>query len=1011
MIVCNVNLFKRFHIVFGLMLFFFNAGIVAHVQAATQEIYFDTGTTTTDLAENISFNKFDPSLGTLTGVTIESAGSVDNSTLVLTNDAANNNTFSYSSSISMILEVLTGSGNFNTVFTNMPLAGTGGLITLPAGASTQNLGPVASTSATATISVAASDLSQFVGTGQNNMTCRTFTGSNMSGGGGNISYVQVTDARCFGKIIYTYTPSSPSQVTDLALIKTVSTTTPGPFQPGDTVTFDITVYNQGGADVSNIQINDYIPAGLSLNDSNNWTESDNLGITKAQLNTPISSLAAGSNATVSITFTVDSDFYGDTIINNAEIASFTGDSDVDSTPGDADGRIPDVLDDDLLATDGSDDYDKAAISVNQPSGIVCSAIDSFIDSGSGTNFFYHILATGENYSTTQTSLLGVIGGSRYLEAVNFSSILTSSINIFDRGYVPYKPSLGYSNGSTLDTFTYFFVRYDANGAGLNLDMSNDSFVRFEIKGDANKTIDLDVIIADYANNVASSTYTYVSGTSTLVDLPLANFANINNLNLSQVKSIEIRLNRADNYGLDVNLVNGIYRCAPSVTPTVSLGSFVWNDANNNGIQDDGESGIAGVIVTLLDSSDNPVPGVNPQSTGADGKYYFQNLLPGDYKVQVDIGGAGNYMPSDNQVSTPNNDVDNDSNIATSYGTIHTSGVITLTVNGEPVEANGRSGDDSDDAEDSSGNMTVDFGFVGESTSPQGQSNSGNNNNGGGGSLASPRQETEVCGDVTAENYSSNGKHNPDLCVYPAQQPEEKKEMQDSKEPVSVVSDAKYETTFNLGICSRAIKSDIGLTAKNDKDDVMTLQNFLNKYENENLLVNGTYDTDTYEAVRRYQEKYKFFILKPWGLSVANGFVGATTRGHINARVRENCQPKKTYSCPYFKKYLQEGSRGDEVVKVQTFLKDLGFYSGPVSGFYDVYTKEAVRAFQNENAKFILMPWGIPCQCGTGYWYKTTLNFANKLIGGDSCAEDMPPLTETSDDVRQCIIKHFPGTSF
>ena len=56
---------------------------------------------------------------------------------------------------------------------------------------------------------------------------------------------------------------------DLALKKEVLT--PGPFQGGDDVTFEITVYNQGSFDASNVVIHDYIPTGLTLND-NSWNE-------------------------------------------------------------------------------------------------------------------------------------------------------------------------------------------------------------------------------------------------------------------------------------------------------------------------------------------------------------------------------------------------------------------------------------------------------------------------------------------------------------------------------------------------------------------------------------------------------------------------------------------------------------------------------------------------------------------------------------------------------------------
>jgi hypothetical protein len=60
-------------------------------------------------------------------------------------------------------------------------------------------------------------------------------------------------------------------------------------------------------------------------------------------------------------------------------------------------------------------------------------------------------------------------------------------------------------------------------------------------------------------------------------------------------------------------------------PTASLGDFVWEDLNANGIQDPGEPGIPGVEVQLID--DNGVV-VDTTTTGANGSYEFNNLVSG-----------------------------------------------------------------------------------------------------------------------------------------------------------------------------------------------------------------------------------------------------------------------------------------------------------------------------------------------------------------------------------------------
>lgn len=149
---------------------------------------------------------------------------------------------------------------------------------------------------------------------------------------------------------------------------------------------------------------------------------------------------------------------------------------------------------------------------------------------------------------------------------------------------------------------------------------------------------------------------------------------------------------------------------PVVNP-VSIGSVIWNDTNNNGIQETGEVGIPGATVTLLDGAGTPYPGYASVTTGSNGQYLFDNLPAGSYQIQVQA--PAGFVPSANQVANADGDADNDSNVASSVGNLHTSGTVILTNDGEPSgvnEAGVAGGDDQDTADDNNGNMTVDFGF-------------------------------------------------------------------------------------------------------------------------------------------------------------------------------------------------------------------------------------------------------------------------------------------------------------
>ena len=63
----------------------------------------------------------------------------------------------------------------------------------------------------------------------------------------------------------------------------------------------------------------------------------------------------------------------------------------------------------------------------------------------------------------------------------------------------------------------------------------------------------------------------------------------------------------------------------------TVGDTVWNDANGNGVRDPGEAGIPNVKVNLTDGSGNVVT----VATDANGKYKFENLMPGDYTISID----------------------------------------------------------------------------------------------------------------------------------------------------------------------------------------------------------------------------------------------------------------------------------------------------------------------------------------------------------------------------------------
>lgn len=60
-------------------------------------------------------------------------------------------------------------------------------------------------------------------------------------------------------------------------------------------------------------------------------------------------------------------------------------------------------------------------------------------------------------------------------------------------------------------------------------------------------------------------------------------------------------------------------------PTATVGDYVWSDLNSDGIQDVGEPGIGGIVVTLYNSLNQPIGSAVTDGTG---KYLITNVPPG-----------------------------------------------------------------------------------------------------------------------------------------------------------------------------------------------------------------------------------------------------------------------------------------------------------------------------------------------------------------------------------------------
>ena len=63
-------------------------------------------------------------------------------------------------------------------------------------------------------------------------------------------------------------------------------------------------------------------------------------------------------------------------------------------------------------------------------------------------------------------------------------------------------------------------------------------------------------------------------------------------------------------------------------------------------------------------------------------------------------------------------------------------------------------------------------------------------------------------------------------------------------------------------------------------------------------------------------------------------------------------------CPYFISYQKVGDKGDEIKKIQAFLKTQGIFNHSITGYFGPITDQAIKSFQEKYSDEILKPWGM-----------------------------------------------------
>ena len=120
---------------------------------------------------------------------------------------------------------------------------------------------------------------------------------------------------------------------------------------------------------------------------------------------------------------------------------------------------------------------------------------------------------------------------------------------------------------------------------------------------------------------------------------------------------------------------------PTRTPTpINVGNFVWDDLDQDGRQDAGEPGLAGITVQLWNGAKTQL--LDTAVTNANGNYSLTAPTPGDYRVRVVLPSVGDqFSPKDNAAAGDQLDSDiNPSGASLGFTDIYTfaSNLISIT---------------------------------------------------------------------------------------------------------------------------------------------------------------------------------------------------------------------------------------------------------------------------------------------------------------------------------------------
>ncbi len=422
-------------------------------------------------------------------------------------------------------------------------------------------------------------------------------------------------------------PAMP-RILDLALMKKLNNFTKVYY--GETIEFTIEIVNQGLIPIDQISLVDYIPLGLEWLPNVNWNYLPGNRYAIYTLNQRID---PGSTFTLPIKLKVISvNGQVSDLVNVAEIVSANDtlgilynrdiDSQFDFDKFNDVGGVPNSLTDNFINDDGLDSDGDGVMDEDDADPAVVNLVD-FALKKEMVNIDKGAIGDTLNFKIT---------------VYNQGNVTASSISIIDYLTNAYQflPSLN-------PAWTV---------AGSNLMSTKNTVVAPGSSTEFNLLLKvLSSNDPDLFCNYAEINHVIDANSTDITLLDADSDPNSNSIKERLVKPGSTDDNRIDGNGKSSD--EDDHDVAGPVT-RARLGDMVWEDRNANGIMEQGERGIADVQVQLFDFNTQLL--LKNTFTNGNGKYLFDNLVPGKYFIKFIPPPGCTISPADKTIDSLDSDV-------------------------------------------------------------------------------------------------------------------------------------------------------------------------------------------------------------------------------------------------------------------------------------------------------------------------------------------------------------------